>query len=169
MKYSLPFMTTVLITFATLTTGCGGGAGSSDTTAVQPTTEDLTVEVTATIDKTSKSYFGTLSDATVNIYALGDGPKQLLYTESTSSGSTTAEVGNFNPHIESLESNKFYLYEVVGGHNLDTDNDGIIDETPTENKIIYRSINRGTKAHVNWWSVNTQEQNSTVEAYSAES
>lgn len=140
--------------------GCGGTSSEKKNDPI--INIDKTPIITSTTDKVSKNYYGVLGDATVNIYSLGEGPKQLIYTEKTSTGSSVDAIGNFNPHSDSLNSKKFYLYEVIGGRNWDVDNDGNIDNEATANKTIYRSINRGSKNHVLWWDVTASSGEETV-------
>ncbi len=106
------------------------------------------------IDKTSKKYFGMLSNATVNIYELG-GAKKLLFSEKTSTGKMMDDIGNFNDYSNSFDSKKFYLYEVSGGENWDIDKDAKLDKIPTTNDKFYRSIYKGSRSHVAWWSSTT--------------
>ncbi len=122
--------------------GCGGSS-SKDVTNQPP------------LDKTSKNYFGILSDATVNIYELGEGDKKLLFTENTSSGQNIDEIGNFNPHFNEMQRDKFYLYEVKGGENMDANQDGIVDQKPTKNRTVYSAIYKGYKIHVGYRALKT--------------
>jgi hypothetical protein len=148
MKKSIMFIISIFIL-----SGCGGGENSTAKKSI-----DKTPLITTNTDKTSKAYFGTLGEATVNIYQLGVGDKKLLFTEKTSTGSTIDEIGNFNAHFDELKNNKFYQYEVIGGKNWDADRDGNLDNQPTNNETTYRAINRGSKSHVKWWSVNNSSK-----------
>ncbi len=132
---------TVIITFTLA--GCGDSSSKK-----------ISLDETL-LDKTSKRNFGLLADATVNIYELGDGEKRLLFTETTSTGQTVNEIGNFDPHFSELERDKFYLYEVKGGENMDADNDGTIDEIPVKNHTIYSAIYKGYKIHLGYRSLKT--------------
>ena len=143
----------LLIVSIYILTGCGGGENSTTKKNI-----NKTPLITTNTDKTSKAYFGALSEATVNIYQLGEGDKKLLFSEKTSSGTTLQEIGNFNAHLDELNSRKFYQYEVIGGKNWDADKDGNIDSQPTNNKTTYRAINRGSKSHVKWWSVSNSSK-----------
>ena len=126
-----------IIVFFVLT-GCGSNDSKNNTNNI--------------IDKNSKKHFGTLSNATVNIYELGKS-KKLLFSEKTSTGKIVDNIGNFNAHTDSFDSKKFYLYEVSGGENWDIDKDEKVDKTSTVNKMFYRAIYKGNKSHVAWWSV----------------
>ncbi len=123
--------------------GCGDGIRSK--------TIDKVPVVSTKIDRDAKMHYGFLADATVKIYQLGEGDRELLFTEKTSSGQALEEIGNFDPHLGALDSKKFYAYEVSGGENWDIDNDGNIDESGTKNTKTYRAIKRGAKQHLAWW------------------
>ncbi len=114
-------------------------------------------ESSLSLNKHSKEYFGTLSDATIKIYELGLGEKKLLFSENTTGGNDVNEIGNFDAHTQSFDSKIFYLYELSGGDNWDIDCDGIIDLESTKNKFIYRSIYKGKKIHVAWWGAKIRE------------
>ena len=124
-----------------LLSGCGGGT-------LQSTSQD---EVSEVLNKNAKVYFGTLSDATINIYELGSGEKRLLFSETTTMGESIDEIGNFNAHTESLNKQIFYLYELSGGKNWDIDHNGVVDSAPTINNSTYRAIYKGSRNHVVWW------------------
>ncbi len=128
--------------------GCGGSSKKS----AQPNETIL--------DTTAKRYFGILSNASVNIYELGEGEKRLLFSETTSSGQTVKESGNFNPHFDALDPNKYYLYEIKGGENIDIDKDGVVDETPSTNRKVYSAVYKGHKLHVAYRELKTT--NTTV-------
>ena len=76
---------------------------------------------------------GLLDGANVKIYKLNsDGNKSLLYTDTTLGGGITT-AGRFNAHVNDLENDVIYLYEVSGGTDIDANDDGILDDTPTPN------------------------------------
>ncbi len=92
---------------------------------------------------------GNLADANVTIYKIEDnGTLISLYFEKTSSGTTLGEIGKFDMHIDTLDDNLFYLYEVTGGKDWDSDDDGILDANATINKGIIRAIAKGSNLKV---------------------
>jgi hypothetical protein len=95
------------------------------------------------VDKLGKAQLGVMANATVKLYLLEDGEQRLLATEITSKGDNIETIGNFNLHLELLEDNKFYLYEVSGGEDSDVDDDGEIDDNPTPNRGSFQLIARG--------------------------
>ena len=92
---------------------------------------------------------GNLADANVTIYKIEDnGTLISLYFEKTSSGTTLGEIGKFDMHIDTLDDNLFYLYEVTGGKDWDSNDDGILDTNATINKGIIRAIAKGSSLKV---------------------
>ena len=55
------------------------------------------------------------------------------------------EIGKFNTHANELNPDKFYVYRVEGGCDWDVDDDGIKDQTCTQNKGVIRAIAKGIK------------------------
>jgi len=96
------------------------------------------------IDKVGKVQLGVIANATVKIYELHNDDKELIATEITSSGKTVETIGNFNLHIDKIDSDKFYLYEVTGGEDFDVEDDGIINISPTPNRGVFHLLVSGT-------------------------
>ena len=116
-------------TTALLLTACGGN--STQTPAENPQT------------KQAKAQLGALSGATVEIHELGVTPYKLLFTETTSAGDTVEKTGNFDSHHTELDDEKFYLYTVSNGIDVDANDDGVIDAVPTINKGSFHAIVQG--------------------------
>ncbi len=94
--------------------------------------------------KEGKVQLGVIADATVKIYELNGTNRTLIATEITSKGDTIDTIGNFNLHLEKLDSNKFYIYEVSEGEDYDVEDDGIINITPTLNRGVFHLIAKGS-------------------------
>ncbi len=87
---------------------------------------------------------GNLGGADIKIYELdSDGLKKLLFQERSSQGDELSEIGKFNSHASELGDSEYYLYEVEGGEDWDYDDDGIKDDTPTENRGRFYALLRG--------------------------
>ncbi len=113
--------------------GCGGG----DTPQI--ITDDNTSK-----QNLMKAQLGVLANADVKIFRLEEnGSKTLLFSEKTSDGDSFETIGNFNAHIDDLEADKFYIYEVSGGVDKDVNDDGIIDNIPIVNRGKIRLISKG--------------------------
>ncbi len=124
--------------------GCGSNTNSSksdqSSESSQPT---ITIK---SPQKYAKAQLGVLSGATVQIYELGTTPYKLLFTETTSDGTSVDEIGNFNAHASELDADKFYLYKVSGGLDMDADDDGQVDAIPRVNQGTFHAIVKGQSA-----------------------
>jgi len=147
MKILRRFFPFVLVSFIFLY-GCGDSGtlfdipSSTEPTPTEPT-EPTPTEPVAEVLGTAQ--LGNLADATVEIYKVeDDGSLTLLWTETTSSGQTLEEIGKFNTHANELEDDTLYLYKVIGGQDWDADDDGVMDDSPTENKGKIRLIAKGS-------------------------
>jgi len=107
----------------------------------EPTQEQKKTE----IQKFGKAQLGVMANATVKLYEIEGKKEKLLATEQTSSGETIEDIGNFNLNINLLDDDKFYLYKVVGGMDYDIEDDGIINENPTENSGVFHLLAKGSQ------------------------
>ncbi len=120
------------VSVSTLLAACGGSGGGNSTN----------VEI-----KPAKAQLGALADANIDIYEIGSKqPYKHLFTEKTSTGKTVVTTGNFNSHSESLIADKFYLYKVSKGMDIDANDDGVVDKKAIENKGEFHAIIKGTYA-----------------------
>ena len=115
----------------------------TSTTEVDTNTTEVDTNTTTKIDKFGKAQLGVIANAIVTIYKINGSKKELIATEKTSSGDTIDTIGNFNLHINELEDDKFYIYEVSGGEDYDIEDDGIINSSPTKNKGVFHLIGKG--------------------------
>ena len=117
--------------------GCGSSSSSTSTNTISSFTHSSFSQFQAQL--------GPLSEATVKIYKIeNNGTKTLLYTETTSSGSSFEDIGYFDTHADTFEDNSFYLYEVSGGQDIDADDDGVLDGSPTTNSGSIRLLAKGS-------------------------
>ncbi len=137
-----PYKKIVLSTMTAMLLAACGSNVKEDGAAV----EEIVVNMPSTETKLAKAQLGVLSGATVKIEELGTVPYELLYTETTSSGESIEEIGNFNAHSESYKKDKFYLLSVSGGLDMDANDDGEIDAIPTINKGTFHAIVKGEDA-----------------------
>ncbi len=126
------------ITAIILTACGGGGSDSTPDTSIAPDPTPITESTTL-----AKAQLGALSGATVEIHELGVTPYKLLYTETTSAGDSVEKTGNFDSHHDSLEDEKFYLYTVSNGLDVDANDDGVMDAIPTVNNGSFHAIVQG--------------------------
>ena len=121
-------------------TACGSGSTTSRTIGYIPKVLE---------DESEPSFIraqlGPLSEATVTVYKIEDnGSKTLLFTETSTDGTDFTEVGYFDSHVDELEENVYYLYEISGGEDVDANDNGVVDDTPTQNNGKIRLIVKGS-------------------------
>jgi hypothetical protein len=91
-----------------------------------------------------KAKLTNLANAEVKIFKIkDDGSTTLLFTETTSDGTSLDEIGYFSTHIETLNIDEYYIYQVSSGVNWDSNNDGLKDDTFTNNNGTIRVIAKG--------------------------
>jgi len=134
--------------------GCGGDSkkvNSSDELEESTVESDLSTatggDVSTTTDdgikKIGKAQLGVMANGTVKLYEMDGDTRKLIATEITSKGETIASIGNFDLHTELLADNKLYLYEVSGGEDWDVDDNGDIDDAPTQNRGSFQLLAKG--------------------------
>jgi len=148
--------------------GCGGGDSSDKNSTIISNSSDKNSTTTPNnIDRNSSTIsnssdknntntpvngtaqLGNLADANVTVYKIEDnGTATFLWNEITSSGTTLADIGKFNLHIEDLNDSTFYLYKVKGGKDWDANDDGIKDANYTKNNGTIRAIAKGSDIKV---------------------
>lgn len=137
MKNLLVGMLSALTIFSL--SGCGGGGGGGGgTTPTTPTTPSN--ELADEYQGFAK--LGSLSGATVKIYKINsDGTKEIKWIETTIDSRDLATSGAFNSHFKDFGyPSAYYLYEVSGGVDIDSDNDGVVDTNPKTNTGTMRAI-----------------------------
>ena len=94
--------------------------------------------------KIGKAQMGRLSDSTVQIFRLNpNGTKEIIHTSTTKSEGSLNQIGNFELKTELLEDQEFYLYEISGGVDVDSNDDGVVDQNHTQNRGKLRLLSKG--------------------------
>jgi hypothetical protein len=107
------------------------------------TTVPLTIHVEDS-GKIGKAQMGRLKGATVKIFKLAqNNTLELVTTETTKRVGSLNQIGNFDLHTELLEDQSYYVYEVSGGVDIDSNDDGVQDEKEQKNSGKLRLIAKG--------------------------
>lgn len=144
--------------FSLVVTSCGGGGGSpaptTPITVTPPPVIDTSVPPATLNAKQGQVLLGPVVGASVEIYLATalDGATVCSVTSSVAD----AEVG---PGVVDLSSctfddAKLYYFIVRGGHDIDVDDDGVLDDTPTEKKGALHAILSGAQINSGGWRVN---------------
>jgi len=138
----------LLLLLTSLFLGCGGGNSASlphsDDSNQSNEENSSTSDENQSNPRTGKAQLGVLAEATVKLYELNHKERTLLATDFTTRGESIKRIGNFDLHLEKLEKNRLYLYEVSGGEDYDVDDDGILDLHPTPNQGLFHLIALGS-------------------------
>jgi len=88
---------------------------------------------------------GNIAKADISIYKIDqNGLKTLLWKEKSTTGRSLDKIGLFNAHLNQLERDSYYLYEVSGGYDWDYNDDGVKDLSPTKNNGTFHSLIKGS-------------------------
>jgi len=116
------------------------------------TTVPLTIHVEDS-GRIGKAQMGRLKGATVKLFKLAENKNlELISTETTKSVGSLNQIGNFDLHTELLEDQSYYVYEVSGGVDIDSDDNSIKDENEIENHGTLHLISKGI------WLKNTNQK-----------
>ncbi len=117
-KYLKLYFSSILF-LSLMLSGCGGGGGSSSN------------QNTNTEDSSSFSgvaQLGYISGATVNLYNKNNLNKKIASTK-TSTSTDKNQAGSFTFKNIVINKSKYYVLEVIGGEDIDINDDGVIDTT----------------------------------------
>ncbi len=89
---------------------------------------------------TGRLAFGTVADATVEIYALSELDQGPAFTTTTSNAENFELAGHFTIPEDTLYGREVYILTAHGGTILDANADGIRDEDPVANTVRLHSI-----------------------------
>lgn len=150
-----PLLATLVVAIFILSS-CGGGGGPSPSSSdlISPASTDSSVPSVTLDAKQGQVLLGPIVDASIEIYDVTalDGP----IICAVSSSSIDAEVG---PGVVDLSDcsfgdEKLYYVVVQGGEDIDVDDDGELDETPTAKEGALHAILSGTQINSGGWRVN---------------
>jgi len=85
---------------------------------------------------------GYISGGDVSLYALSDLDNPIA-TGKTSTSQNINEAGSFKIKVVDIDIDAYYLVAVSGGSDIDANDDGIIDEIPTELKGTVHALVTG--------------------------
>jgi hypothetical protein len=102
---------------------------------------------------TGQAAMGPLCDAEVALYQSTD-LHNPLYSTVTRISTDISTAGTFDMPKELLQDNEMYVVAVTGGYGIDTDNDGVLDETNTPNKGSIHLVATGAELKQGNFKVN---------------
>ena len=119
-------------TGSTGTVSCYGDCKGSEST--RETYQEYLYEIQS---KLKQALLGPLSNADIRLTnAINFQSSIPLYESSTSAGNSLLTSGIFyftSEVLNTLESDTYYVMSVIGGEDIDANDDGVLDATPTQN------------------------------------
>ena len=106
----------VISTVLVFLTACGGG-----------NSDDSAGKEYSLIEGKNSAVMGPLEEARVEVYRLIDLEKPIATTK-------TKKLGSFDVNISGISKDELVLVVVSGGKDVDVDDDGQLDDSPTDNK-----------------------------------
>lgn len=109
-----------LIVFALFwLSACGGGSGADGNPPA------------ATV--TGQALLGPLCGASVDVFRYDDLDNS-IHTTTTTDAATLSAAGQFEIPEALLDDESLYIIKISGGMDIDADDDGVVDASPTENQ-----------------------------------
>lgn len=116
----------ILTVMLIVAVGCGGGSKGGGRTGEEPETDPGPVT-------TGRALLGVLAGADVSVYNSMD-LKTPIHTTATSENEDILLAGSFDIPERLIDDDGLYVIAISGGDDLDVNNDGIADATPTGNE-----------------------------------
>jgi hypothetical protein len=111
------------ITATTLLSACGGGGSSSDNPSAPPPPQETVYS--------GQALLGPIVDATVDVYSIETLGSPGCTVTTSANNNVLDESGIFEIPASCIGDDGYYLLVVSGGSDIDVDDDGVIDATPT--------------------------------------
>ena len=110
--------------------GCGGSDSADEQAVDEPTTAT----------SIGQAMLGPLSGATINAYRLSDLSTAFESTTANSSKTDLSLAGSFNLELTDINDDEWIVVTATGGVDIDSDDDGVIDATPTTNNGTLHAV-----------------------------
>jgi len=106
--------------------------------------ESKTITRVVRVTTFASAQLGNLANAKAYIYKIDNsGNKHLIYQQNTSDGYELDKIGNFDTHADNIDKNALYLFEIDGGKDWDSNDNGIKDSSATTNSGTIRAYATG--------------------------
>jgi len=120
---------------------CGGGGGSES----QESPEQITAEsepVAAEVALKNQAVLGPLSGAKIEVFRLDNLDSAVETVTAQSSSGRLDVAGSFDLVLDGLPPSEWVLVQATAGTDIDSDDDGIVDETPVGNRGSVHALAR---------------------------
>jgi hypothetical protein len=127
----------IFIFTAIILSGCGssgGGGGNSESSASN------TSNNSRKLSSAGQAILGPLVDSIVELYPLSGLDQPPILTATTAFSTDLDEAGTFSIPGELVNDNELYLVKIIGGEDIDVDDDGVLDALPTPNSGTIHAV-----------------------------
>ncbi|MCG7983844.1 MAG: hypothetical protein JAY90_13995 [Candidatus Thiodiazotropha lotti] len=128
-----------------LTAGCGSGSDNVSENGTDHSADDTAIDENSTPSYTSQALLGPVVGADVAIYDATDLAAGLLCRSQTNESDEIDLAGKIQIPQECIEEDGIYLLLISGGHDIDPDDDGEIDQSPVQIKGRFHTLLSGTQ------------------------
>jgi len=94
------------------------------------------------LENGNHAIMGPLKDAIINVYGLDD-------LENSIEETTTDDLGKFDLSLDNINEDTLLLVSISGGSDIDANDDGVLDEVPTENKGTIHGFAKASELKAN--------------------
>lgn len=140
----------VLIALSVLQAACGGGGGGGNNNGGGGGTDPNPPETVYT----GQALLGPIVDADVAIYAIDALSTPHCTVRTTAASNTLTQAGLINIPQSCIADDTLYIIVVSGGEDIDADNNGMIDDTPTPMLGTLHAIASKKQLTDTQWQVN---------------
>jgi hypothetical protein len=139
-----PAAALIVATLSVLISGCGGGGGGSSSN--QPAPLDPVIYE-------GQALLGPVVGASVTVYPLGAYSTPVC-TVITSEGNTLDTAGIIRIEDSCIDSDTLYILAISGGNDIDANDDGVIDDSPTPVMGTFHAVMSDEQIREGNWNVN---------------
>jgi hypothetical protein len=143
--------------FCLAITSCGGGGSSPAPTnggSTPPPAASTSVPSATLNAMQGQVLLGPVVDASIEIYDATDLDGPIVCAVSSSSVDAEEGPGVVDLSECSFDDTKLYYFIVRGGEDIDVDDDGELDETPTIKQGVLHAILSGAQINTGGWRLN---------------
>jgi hypothetical protein len=115
-------------------TGCGSGGGGSSTPQDNNNDDSGNNNPPVETQGSNQALLGPLSGSTMYAYRLSDLNTSIETVTSSNSTTDISKAGSFDLNLTGIADSEWIIVKAVGGQDIDANDDGVIDTTPTTNK-----------------------------------
>lgn len=133
----------ILAAMLLLMVSCGGGSGSGPAASDDPGTGDDIVADPGPVTS-GRALLGVLAGAAVAVYDYSDLTTP-IHTTTTSADDDISLAGRFDIPESLIDNDGLYMIAISGGDDLDANNDGVADASPTGNAGTLHLVISGSR------------------------